>query len=111
MCAPHAGVCDCRDNTAGPHCERCGDGYYGDSTAGTSADCQPCPCPGGSSCAMVPKTKEVVCTNCPTGTTGESSGRTGVGVSPQPGSPGELGEAELESGASAQTQPLRESLE
>uniref|UniRef100_A0A8C0WK76 Laminin subunit gamma-1 n=1 Tax=Castor canadensis TaxID=51338 RepID=A0A8C0WK76_CASCN len=64
-------VCNCRDNTAGPHCEKCGDGYYGDSTVGTSSDCQPCPCPGGSSCAVVPKTKEVVCTNCPTGTTGK----------------------------------------
>lgn len=67
------GVCNCRDNTAGPHCEKCSDGYYGDSTAGTSSDCQPCPCPGGSSCAVVPKTKEVVCTNCPTGTTGKSA--------------------------------------
>lgn len=66
------GVCDCRDNTAGPHCEKCSDGYYGDSTTGSSSDCQPCPCSGGSSCAVVPKTQEVVCTNCPTGTTGKS---------------------------------------
>lgn len=68
---PAIGVCDCTDNTAGPHCEKCADGYYGDATAGTTADCQPCPCPGGSSCAAVPKTGEVVCTNCPMGTTGE----------------------------------------
>jgi len=72
------GVCNCRDNTAGPNCEKCSDGYYGDSTAGTSLDCQPCPCPGGSSCAVVPKTQEVVCTNCPTGTTGESALPTGA---------------------------------
>uniref|UniRef100_A0A8C6GKJ4 Laminin subunit gamma-1 n=1 Tax=Mus spicilegus TaxID=10103 RepID=A0A8C6GKJ4_MUSSI len=70
-CDPETGVCDCRDNTAGPHCEKCRDGYYGDSTLGTSSDCQPCPCPGGSSCAIVPKTKEVVCTHCPTGTAGK----------------------------------------
>uniref|UniRef100_A0A6I8N883 Laminin subunit gamma-1 n=2 Tax=Ornithorhynchus anatinus TaxID=9258 RepID=A0A6I8N883_ORNAN len=70
-CNPETGVCNCRDNTAGPHCEKCSDGYYGDSTAGTNSDCQPCPCPEGSSCAVVPKTKEVVCTNCPTGTTGK----------------------------------------
>ncbi|XP_013970599.2 laminin subunit gamma-1 [Canis lupus familiaris] len=70
-CDPETGVCDCRDNTAGPHCEKCSDGYYGDSTTGSSSDCQPCPCPGGSSCAVVPKTQEVVCTNCPTGTTGK----------------------------------------
>uniref|UniRef100_A0A674JQ18 Laminin subunit gamma-1 n=1 Tax=Terrapene triunguis TaxID=2587831 RepID=A0A674JQ18_9SAUR len=70
-CDPETGACDCRDNTAGPHCEKCSDGYYGDATTGISSDCQPCPCPGGSSCAVVPKTKEVVCTNCPAGTTGK----------------------------------------
>ncbi|XP_026559056.1 laminin subunit gamma-1 [Pseudonaja textilis] len=70
-CNPESGACDCRDNTAGPHCEKCSDGYYGDATTGTSSDCQPCPCPGGSSCAVVPKTKEVVCTSCPAGTTGK----------------------------------------
>lgn len=73
MPALQIGVCNCRDNTAGPNCEKCSDGYYGDPTAGTASDCQPCPCPGGSSCAVVPTTQEVVCTNCPTGTTGESA--------------------------------------
>lgn len=68
---PVPGVCDCRDNTAGSQCEKCSDGYYGDATAGTALDCQPCPCPGGSSCAVVPRTREVVCTSCQTGTTGE----------------------------------------
>ncbi|KAL4656079.1 laminin subunit gamma-1 [Arapaima gigas] len=70
-CNSETGLCDCRDNTAGPSCERCKDGYYGDSTAGTPTDCAPCPCPGGTSCAVVPRTNEVVCTNCPTGTTGK----------------------------------------
>ncbi|MBN3312115.1 LAMC1 protein, partial [Atractosteus spatula] len=70
-CDPETGVCDCRDNTAGPNCERCEDGYYGDSSSGTTSDCKPCPCPAGSTCAVVPVTKEVVCTNCPSGTTGK----------------------------------------
>ncbi|XP_042339430.1 laminin subunit gamma-1-like, partial [Plectropomus leopardus] len=70
-CNPDTGACDCRDNTAGLSCERCKDGYYGDATQGTPADCQPCPCPAGATCAVVPKTREVVCTNCPTGTTGK----------------------------------------
>ncbi|KAK5860486.1 hypothetical protein PBY51_021960 [Eleginops maclovinus] len=70
-CSPSTGACDCRDNTAGLSCERCKDGFYGDATSGSSSDCQPCPCPASATCAVVPKTREVVCTNCPTGTTGK----------------------------------------
>lgn len=70
-CDSSSGMCDCQHNTAGLSCERCKDGFYGDATAGTSADCKPCPCPSGATCAVVPKTREVVCTNCPTGTTGK----------------------------------------
>ncbi|XP_067846571.1 laminin subunit gamma-1 isoform X2 [Heptranchias perlo] len=70
-CDPENGECYCRDNTAGSNCERCMDGYYGDPTVGSSEDCSPCPCPSGSSCAMVPKSRDIVCTNCPTGTTGK----------------------------------------
>ncbi|XP_059200058.1 laminin subunit gamma-1 isoform X1 [Centropristis striata] len=70
-CNPDSGACDCRDHTSGLSCERCKDGFYGDATRGSSDDCQPCPCPAGATCAVVPKTREVVCTNCPTGTTGK----------------------------------------
>ncbi|KAM7399997.1 hypothetical protein PAMA_004607 [Pampus argenteus] len=70
-CNPDTGACDCQHNTAGLSCERCKDGFYGDASQGTSADCQQCPCPAGTTCAVVPKTREVVCTNCPAGTTGK----------------------------------------
>uniref|UniRef100_A0AAQ5ZVV7 Laminin subunit gamma-1 n=1 Tax=Amphiprion ocellaris TaxID=80972 RepID=A0AAQ5ZVV7_AMPOC len=70
-CNADTGACDCQHNTAGLSCERCKDGFYGDATQGTSADCKPCPCPAGATCAVVPKTREVVCTNCPAGTTGK----------------------------------------
>ncbi|XP_017260379.1 laminin subunit gamma-1, partial [Kryptolebias marmoratus] len=65
------GACDCQDNTGGLSCERCKDGFYGDASQGTPDDCQPCPCPSGATCAVVPRTREVVCTNCPGGTTGK----------------------------------------
>ncbi|XP_022533612.2 laminin subunit gamma-1 [Astyanax mexicanus] len=70
-CDPATGMCNCQDNTAGMSCERCKDGFYGDATVGSSSDCKPCPCPSGATCALVPKTKEAVCTNCPAGTTGK----------------------------------------
>ncbi|XP_071392229.1 laminin subunit gamma-1-like, partial [Centroberyx affinis] len=70
-CHPTTGACECQHHTAGLSCERCQDGFYGDSTQGTDRDCQPCPCPAGATCAVVPKTREVVCTNCPAGTTGK----------------------------------------
>ncbi|KAH9488652.1 Basement membrane-specific heparan sulfate proteoglycan core protein, partial [Bulinus truncatus] len=42
-CDPLTGICrNCRDNTAGPSCNLCADGYYGDPRVGS---CQPCPCP------------------------------------------------------------------
>ena len=31
---------NCTDNTAGDHCERCADGYYGDTTNGGSCQCE-----------------------------------------------------------------------
>ncbi|XP_012660001.1 laminin subunit alpha-4 [Otolemur garnettii] len=45
-CLDGSGFCvHCQRNTTGEHCERCLDGYIGDSIRGTPRFCQPCPCP------------------------------------------------------------------
>ncbi|KAM5329584.1 laminin subunit gamma-3 [Glossophaga mutica] len=69
-CDPDTGICLCGHHTEGPSCERCLPGFYGNPFAGHTDDCQPCPCPGQSSCATVPESGEVVCTHCPLGQRG-----------------------------------------
>ncbi|XP_075801564.1 laminin subunit alpha-4 isoform X1 [Microtus pennsylvanicus] len=45
-CLDGSGSClHCQRNTTGEHCERCLDGYIGDSIRGAPQFCQPCPCP------------------------------------------------------------------
>ncbi|XP_051880562.1 laminin subunit alpha-2 [Pristis pectinata] len=52
QCNSHSDICDqktsicqnCRDNTAGEHCEVCAPGYYG-IVRGSPNDCRPCACP------------------------------------------------------------------
>ena len=76
-CHVETGVCDCTHNTAGPTCDVCADGYYGDARSATPDDCQQCPCPrvtteDGRSrtgrCYLSGSTP--VCTECPPGRTG-----------------------------------------
>ncbi|XP_051046860.1 laminin subunit alpha-1 [Phodopus roborovskii] len=45
VCDPETGQClNCRDHTAGDHCEMCAPGYYG-KVIGLPGDCTPCTCP------------------------------------------------------------------
>ncbi|XP_076839971.1 basement membrane-specific heparan sulfate proteoglycan core protein isoform X4 [Brachyhypopomus gauderio] len=45
-CHAETGIClSCRHNTMGEQCEQCTSGFFGDATAGTPEDCQPCACP------------------------------------------------------------------
>ena len=61
-------------NTVGDHCDMCAEGFYfnGDEKRrGTPQQCQPCPCPEKSGCAMIEGSDEVVCVNCPEGYAGK----------------------------------------
>ena len=80
-CDSELGFCFCEDNTAGDNCEVCAEGYFGDALKGTPEDCQPCPCPNGSSCTLIPVEGSaapvgatdglpVICTDCPEGSEG-----------------------------------------
>ena len=45
LCFIDTEVEHCRNNTTGPQCESCAEGFYGDATGGSADDCQSCPCP------------------------------------------------------------------
>lgn len=83
-CKDHSLTCDvttgrcesCRHSTAGPNCNVCAQGYYGDASQGTENDCQRCQCPGGSSgnqfstsCVLDGRGRGI-CNNCTIGYTG-----------------------------------------
>lgn len=80
VCNIETGYClNCSGNTGGPHCERCGEGYYGDPARGP---CKPCPCPTternfARSCRVSPK-GHVNCM-CREGYTGKRCDRCSYG--------------------------------
>ncbi|XP_067621354.1 laminin subunit alpha-1 isoform X1 [Eurosta solidaginis] len=98
-CNGHSNSCDlqsggcgnCMHNTYGERCERCKVGYYGNPLQGTEHDCKRCACPlladsnnFSPSCQLktysimdlnplygVVENSEYICTQCPTGYTGD----------------------------------------
>uniref|UniRef100_H0W6G2 Basement membrane-specific heparan sulfate proteoglycan core protein n=1 Tax=Cavia porcellus TaxID=10141 RepID=H0W6G2_CAVPO len=78
LCHPETGACSqCQHNATGEFCEMCAPGYYGDATAGTPEDCQPCACPLTNPENMFSRTCESLgaggyrCTACEPGYTGQ----------------------------------------
>ncbi|XP_044138378.1 basement membrane-specific heparan sulfate proteoglycan core protein isoform X4 [Bufo gargarizans] len=90
-CHPETGVCsNCLHNTADEFCDKCAPGFYGDATAGTPEDCQPCACPLSDPENQFSKTCETDgaggyrCTACPIGYTGQYCERCAPGYTGNP---------------------------
>ncbi|KAG7472084.1 hypothetical protein MATL_G00104850 [Megalops atlanticus] len=90
-CDPETGDClQCQHNTAGPRCDRCLPGYYGDPKTGGAAACRPCPCPGTSPVNQFSQTcylasdGQPTCDRCPPGFTGRRCERCDAGYTGNP---------------------------
>ncbi|XP_072552989.1 basement membrane-specific heparan sulfate proteoglycan core protein [Salminus brasiliensis] len=85
-CHPETGICtSCLHNTMGELCEQCATGYFGDASAGTPEDCQPCACPHTDPENQFSPTCESLgnggyqCTACQPGYTGQYCERCAPG--------------------------------
>ncbi|KAJ8390133.1 hypothetical protein AAFF_G00110070 [Aldrovandia affinis] len=85
-CHPETGICtSCLHNTMGELCEQCAPGFFGDPTAGTPEDCQPCACPHTDPDTQFSPTCESTgnggyqCTACQPGYTGQYCERCAPG--------------------------------
>ncbi|KAI4587988.1 hypothetical protein MJG53_002396 [Ovis ammon polii x Ovis aries] len=95
LCHPETGACSqCQHNAAGEFCEQCAPGHYGDATAGTPEDCQPCACPLTNPENMFSRTCESLgaggyrCTACESGYTGQYCEQCAPGYVGNPNVPG-----------------------
>ncbi|KAF1390064.1 hypothetical protein PFLUV_G00054230 [Perca fluviatilis] len=86
FCHPETGICtSCLHNTQGELCEQCAPGFFGDPTAGTPEDCQPCACPHTDPDNQFSPTCESLgngnyqCTACQPGYTGQYCERCASG--------------------------------
>ncbi|XP_020671039.3 laminin subunit gamma-2 [Pogona vitticeps] len=68
LCDPETGDCYSGDETMRPVQAACPNGFY--SFPRNPQNCQPCPCPSGFGCSVLPSTEEVVCNKCLPGTEG-----------------------------------------
>ncbi|XP_039611708.1 basement membrane-specific heparan sulfate proteoglycan core protein isoform X4 [Polypterus senegalus] len=90
-CHPETGACtNCLHNTVGEFCDQCAPGFYGDPTAGTPEDCQPCACPSAHPENSFSPTCEshqpggYRCTACLPGHTGQYCERCATGYEGRP---------------------------
>ena len=81
-CHPETGYClNCKENTAGPRCDICSAGYYGEPMRGKP--CRPCKCPSAEknyavTCSADPTETQFSC-QCMVGYTGPKCDRCDYG--------------------------------
>ncbi|XP_076022702.1 basement membrane-specific heparan sulfate proteoglycan core protein isoform X2 [Genypterus blacodes] len=90
-CDPETGAClQCLHNTAGPRCDRCQPGFYGNPATGGPHGCQPCPCPGTSPSNQFSPSCHLesdglpTCDRCPPGYTGRRCESCAAGYTGNP---------------------------